>query len=122
VLKKSGIILVYQDKKYQILPAMNNKYLIEACKNGDQKAQLQVYKQYFPQMFNISYNLVNNEDAAVEIVKESFLFVFERINIHYRRTDFISCIKKLVEDRSVETWKKRNIMFPGLIIDRALIK
>lgn len=96
--------------------------LIEACRKGDPKAQLQVYKSNYRQMFNISYNLVGNTVTADEIVKESFMIVFEKVNAFRGLADFTIWLKGVVEDRSVETWRRVNISEPGLVTDRALVK
>lgn len=71
-------------------------------------------------MFNISYNLVNNADAADEIVKESFFFTFEMISTNKRQSDIFTCLKKLVIQRSLEILSKSNTAFPGLTTDRLL--
>lgn len=110
-----------QLKEKQMMPT-NYIYLLEACKNGDPKAQLQVYKIYFRQMFNISFSLVRNADAADEVVNESFLVVFDKISSHKVSTDFLTLLTKHVQDRSIETWRKSNVPFPGFIAEKILVK
>lgn len=96
--------------------------LIEACKKGDMKAQLQVYKSYYKQMFNFSFKVVGNACDADEIVRESFMIVFGSTGDFKGMTDFISRLKGLVESRSSETWRKKNVSSPGLTTDRPLIQ
>jgi RNA polymerase sigma-70 factor (ECF subfamily) len=102
------------------MTSLNNFYLIEACRKGDPKAQLQVYKLFFSQMLGISLKLVNDADAAGEIVREAFFTVFDRKDAYKEQSDFISRLKKLVEDRSVETWRRNNVPFPNLKTDKIL--
>jgi RNA polymerase sigma-70 factor (ECF subfamily) len=96
--------------------------LIEACKKGDPGAQLQVYKSYYKQMFNISYDLVGNSCEADAIVRESFMLTFGKTGAFKEPADFFSRLKWLVEDRSVETWRRNNVPLPGLVTDRVLVK
>lgn len=96
--------------------------LFEACKKGDPRAQLQVYKSYYRQMFNISYGLVRNAGDADEIVKESFMLVFGKTGAFQGLAEFIARLKWYVENRSVETWRKNNVPSPGLVTDRVLVK
>lgn len=95
-------------------------YLIEACRKGDPAAQLQVYKLYFRQMYNVSIKLVSNAEAADEIVRESFMNVFDGISAYRGQADFITWLEKLVKERSMETWKRNNVPFPGLKTDKIL--
>lgn len=97
------------------------KDLIEACKKGDPGAQLQVYKSYYKQMFNISYNLSGDAVIADEIVKESFMSVFGKAGTINGLTDFISRLSWLVEDKSVETWRRNNVQTSGLVTEKLLV-
>lgn len=89
-----------------------HKELIESCKRKDPKAQLQVYKIYYRQMFNISYTLVGNVDAATKIVRECFIMFFDKIPAFQGLADSGLWLKGLVEDKSVETWRRNNISSP----------
>lgn len=105
-------------KLLKIMTSLLNIYLMDACRKGDQKAQLRVYKLYFNQMFNVCLKLVNNAVAANEIVRESFLHVFDELNSSRVQADLEAMVRKQVEHRSAETRKRNNVPFPGFITDR----
>lgn len=83
--------------------------LIELCKTGDPRAQLQIYKLLYKVMYNISLRIVKDPETAEDVMQESFLVAFERIRAFSGRASFITWLKKLVEDMSIETWRKNNI-------------
>ena len=58
--------------------------LIEKCISGDQKAQFQIYKLYYKAMYNTSLRIVNNPMEAEDIMQESFLSAFEKINTFWK--------------------------------------
>lgn len=103
------------------MTTIRNMYLFDACKEGDKNAQLQVYKLYFDQMFKISIRLVQDAGTAVEIVRESFIGVFDNLQLYKRQPDLISIIRKQVVERSTEAWKMNNVSFPGFVTDRPLV-
>jgi len=90
------------------------KDLIESCKNGDHRAQLQIYKLYYKVMFNISLEIVRDYSVAEDIMQESFLLAFEKIHSFTGRASFIKWLIKLVQDMSVDFWRKQNIPLPDL--------
>jgi hypothetical protein len=96
------------------------KELLESCKTGDPKAQLQIYKQYYKIMFNISLNIVNDREKAEEIMQESFLLAFEKIYSFSGRTSFIKWLIMMVQDLSIESWRRQNIPGPDLPLPIAI--
>src|SRR5674476_1095026 len=56
--------------------------LLDGCKTGDQKAQFQIYKLYYKAMYNTSLRIVNDTMEAEDIMQESFLAAFEKIDTY----------------------------------------
>jgi DNA-directed RNA polymerase specialized sigma24 family protein len=71
--------------------------LIQRCRRGDQKAQLQVYKLYYKRVFTICMQLVNDPDRAESIMHESFLLAFEHINSYIGDISFSLWINKFIQ-------------------------
>jgi RNA polymerase sigma factor (sigma-70 family) len=89
-----------------------NQVLIDNCKKGDQKAQFQIYKMYYKAMFNTSLRIVNNSVEAEDIMQESFLSAFEKIETYSGTVSFGAWLKKIVINRSLDSIKKeRNVTF-----------
>lgn len=84
--------------------------LIEACREGDQKAQFRIYKLYYKAMYNISLRIVNDPADAEDIMQESFLTAFEEIGTFSGTASFGAWLKRIVHNRSIDLLRKNNIM------------
>jgi RNA polymerase sigma factor (sigma-70 family) len=80
-----------------------NPQLIEGCKAGDQKAQFMIYKLYFRVMYNICLSIVNNRMEAEEIMHESFLSAFEKIDTFTGGDSFGTWLQGIVVNQSLNS-------------------
>jgi len=64
------------------------KKLIEACKMGDHKARLQVYKIYYKPVYNLCLLIVSDPMQAEALMHESFLTAFENIGSYQEKISF----------------------------------
>ncbi|NOY36665.1 MAG: sigma-70 family RNA polymerase sigma factor [Chlorobi bacterium] len=85
--------------------------LIEQCRAGDQRAQFKVYKLYYKAMYNTSLRIVNHTHEAEDIMQESFLSAFEKLDTYKGEVSFGAWLKKIVINRSLDHLRKIN---PGL--------
>ena len=83
--------------------------LIDNCRKGDRKAQFQIYKLYYRNMYNISLRIVNDTQEAEDIMQESFLSAFENIGTYGGKASFGAWLKRIVIHRSLDALKKRRI-------------
>ena len=58
--------------------------LIEQCKKGNQKAQLQVYNLYCDAMFFIACRYLKNEEEAKDAMQEGFLKAFLKLTLQLK--------------------------------------
>ena len=70
--------------------------LVDGCRAGDQKAQFQIYKLYYKAMYNTSLRIVNDTMEAEDIMQESFLSAFEKIETYSGTVSFGAWLKKMV--------------------------
>jgi len=70
--------------------------LIEACRKGDHKAQLQIYKMYYRSIFAICMQIVNDPATAEDIMHESFLTAFENISSYCSDTSFSAWLNSFI--------------------------
>ena len=84
--------------------------LINDCKNGDQKAQFQIYKLYYKAMYNTSLRIVNDTMEAEDIMQESFLSAFEKIGSYSGTVSFGAWLKTIVQNRSIDALRKNKKM------------
>ncbi len=88
--------------------------LLDGCKNGDQKAQFQIYKLYYKAMYNTSLRIVNNSMEAEDIMQESFLSAFEKFDTYSGTVSFGAWLKKIVINRSLDALNKRKAIFEDI--------
>ena len=88
--------------------------LLNGCKDGDQKAQFQIYKLYYKAMYNTSLRIVNDTMEAEDIMQESFLSAFEKIDIYSGTVSFGAWLKKIVVNRSLDALNKRKAVFEDI--------
>ncbi|MFA5727706.1 MAG: sigma-70 family RNA polymerase sigma factor, partial [Saccharofermentanaceae bacterium] len=80
--------------------------LIEACRKGDRSAQFKIYKLYYKAMYNTCLRIVNDTAEAEDIMQESFLDAFERLESYTGEGTFGSWLKRIVINRSLDFLRK----------------
>ncbi|MDZ7739005.1 MAG: sigma-70 family RNA polymerase sigma factor [Bacteroidales bacterium] len=88
--------------------------LIDGCKDGDQKAQFQIYKLYYKAMFNTSLRIVCDTMEAEDIMQEAFLSAFEKINTYSGTVSFGAWLKKIVINRSLDAVSRKKAIFEDI--------
>ena len=82
--------------------------LIEKCKKGDTSAQFAIYKQYYKAMYNTSFRIVNDSFEAEDIMQESFLAAFTKLDSFSETVTFGAWLKRIVINNSLTSLKKNN--------------
>ena len=85
--------------------------LIEQCRRGNSKAQFQMYKLYYKSMYSVCLRIVNDEGEAEDIMQESFLKAFRKIDTYRGEVSFGAWLKKIVINRSLDHLKKKKVQF-----------
>lgn len=82
--------------------------LIEGCKKGDAKAQFAVYKLYCKAMYNAAFRILNDSFEAEDVMQESFLSAFTKLDSFSEKVTFGAWLKKIVINKSITALKKNN--------------
>ncbi len=85
--------------------------IIDGCKEGNQKAQFQLYKLYYKTMYSVSMRIINDEMEAEDVMQEAFLSAFEKIDTYKGEVSFGAWLKKIVINRSLDHLKKKRVKF-----------
>lgn len=88
--------------------------LLDGCKAGDQRAQFQIYKLYYKAMYNTSLRIVNDTMEAEDIMQESFLPAFEKIDTYSGTVSFGAWLKRIVINRSLDALSKKKAIFEDI--------
>lgn len=88
-----------------------NNRVIEKCLDGDIKAQFQLYKLYSKAMYNIASRFLNNKMDVEDILQESFVTAFKRLDELKNFDAFGSWLKRIVINKCISLQRKKKILF-----------
>ncbi|MCE1198865.1 MAG: sigma-70 family RNA polymerase sigma factor [Marinilabiliales bacterium] len=94
--------------------------LIDRCKLQDKEAQFRLYQLYYRSMFNTSLRIVNDRNDAEDIMQESFLTAFQKIDGYLGEVSFGIWLKRIVINRSLDYLRKRRVIFEEVRADLPL--
>ncbi|MFM8347946.1 MAG: RNA polymerase sigma factor [Bacteroidota bacterium] len=80
--------------------------LIQQCLNGDQAAYAELYGRYSRAMLNTAFRVVNDREAAEDILQESFISAFRNLGSYRADSSFGAWIKRIVVNRSI-SWLRQ---------------
>ena len=90
------------------------KNIIARCQKGDVSAQFLLYKQYSKAMYNIAVRFLNNKMDAEDVLQESFLVAFEKIDGLTSITSFGSWLKRIVINNCLTILRKKRLYFEDI--------
>ncbi len=85
----------------------NIDQLIALCISGNQSAQLEVYNRYYKAMYNTAFRIVKNSYEAEDIMQDSFLVAFTKLNTLKDTSIFGSWLKRIVVNNSIYQYRKQ---------------
>lgn len=86
-----------------------HKQLVEACKNNNAKAQMQLYDLYCKAMCSIALRYVKDVFIAEDIMQDSFIKAFQRIESFKGEVTFGAWLKRIVINNSLDWIKKQKL-------------
>jgi RNA polymerase sigma factor (sigma-70 family) len=89
----------------------NQLELINRCRNGDRLAQTELYRLYYKAMYNTCYRMLNNQVEAEDVMQESFLSAFLKINSYRGEMSFGSWLKRIVVNKAIDVLRSRKVKF-----------
>lgn len=85
------------------------KHLINLCKKGEQKAQMQVYDLYSEAMYFIATRYLINEEEAKDAMQEGFLKAFLKIDMYEDQLSFGAWLKRIIINQCIDVLKKKKL-------------
>jgi len=86
-----------------------HKNLVEKSKKGDRNSQFQLYELYVDAMYNVSMRLLDCKEDAEDVIQDSFLMAFKKLNSFRYESTFGSWLKRIVVNRSINHLKLKKI-------------
>ena len=90
------------------LTNQNIEDLLLQCISGNQRAQLEVYNRYYKAMYNTAVRIVKDSYVAEDIMQESFLSAFTKLESLKEPSIFGAWLKRIVINNSVYYYHKNN--------------
>ncbi|SCY06485.1 RNA polymerase sigma-70 factor, ECF subfamily [Nonlabens sp. Hel1_33_55] len=85
--------------------------VFDLCEKGDRRAQMQVYNDYAKGMYHVALRIVEDTAQAEDIMQESMITAFAKINQWNREATFGSWLKRIVINNSL-TYKRKASKMP----------
>lgn len=79
--------------------------IILACQKQDKQAQMALFHRYKEKLFGICLRYIPDHDAAEEILMDSYITIFEKIN-SYKEKNFEGWIKTIVINKAIDYYRK----------------
>jgi len=86
---------------------MIHKELLEACKMGDSRAQMEIYRLYYKPMYHTSFRILGDTMEAEDVMQESFLVAFRNLHSIDLNVSFGGWLKRIVVNRSLDALRKK---------------
>lgn len=96
-----------------------HREIIELSKEGNPRAQFQLYKLYSKAMFNICVRMLNSVEEAEDLLQESFTDAFMKLNTFRYESSFGAWLKRIVINKCINTINKKKIelVFPDHAVE-----
>lgn len=92
---------------------MNDNYehwLIEACINGDRKAQKRLYEQLAPKMFALCIRYAGDRDTASDMLQDGFVTLFSKMDSFQNKGSFEGWARKLFVNTCLMHLRKNDVL------------
>lgn len=99
----------------------NINQLIALCKKSNQRAQLEIYNRYYRAMYNAAFRIVKDSFEAEDIIQESFLTAFNKLDTLKDTKTFGAWLKRIVVNNSIYQYK-RNGRYTEVPLDNIMYK
>jgi RNA polymerase sigma factor (sigma-70 family) len=88
---------------------VSNQLLVEQCKENNQRAQMQLYKQYCDGMIIVAQRYVKDRALAEDAMQEAFIKAFRKISQFKGDVTFGAWLKRIVINTCLDTIKAKKI-------------
>ncbi|HEV7349351.1 RNA polymerase sigma factor [Telluribacter sp.] len=85
--------------------------LVERCKQGERKAQYELYKHYSKAMYNICFRMLNHVGEAEDALQEAFVDAFTHIHQFRQQSTFGAWLKQIVVNKAINQLRSRKVQW-----------
>ena len=81
--------------------------LLLACSRGEQRAQMEVYNRYYKAMYNTALRIVKDQFEAEDVMQDSFLNAFTKLESFKGEVTFGAWLKRIVINNSIHHYRQQ---------------
>ena len=81
-------------------------HLVEACKSGDARAMERLYKHFYSYAMSVALRYAHSKDEAGEIINDSFMKVFDKIDQHDPRKSLKAWLRRFIVNNAIDYYRK----------------
>lgn len=83
--------------------------IIELCKKGDRRAQMQLYTTFSKRVYNACYRVLRDTFDAEDTMQESFLKAFTRLDNYTDSVPFEAWLVRIAINTSIDKLRKKEL-------------
>ncbi|AFL84154.1 RNA polymerase sigma factor, sigma-70 family [Belliella baltica DSM 15883] len=95
------------------------QHLIQKARNGDPKSLEMLYKHFYGYAISIALRYSNSRDEACEIVNDSFMKMFDKLDQYKENNSFKGWFRRILVNTSIDYYRKNVKHFAVMDIDHA---
>ena len=85
---------------------LNVSSLVERVREGDREAFMTLVERYQQKIFVMAYSIVRNKEDALDVVQETYLRVFRKIDTYRPGYNFQGWILQIAKNLSIDHFRK----------------
>lgn len=85
---------------------LNDASLVERCRNGDRRAQLELVERHQRPVFQVVLRILGNREDAADAAQATFLKVFERLDQYDPAHRLFSWVYRIAVNEAVDQLKR----------------
>ncbi|MCV6630702.1 MAG: RNA polymerase sigma factor [Flavobacteriaceae bacterium] len=86
---------------------MQDNNLIQACKDNQQWAQLQLYHKYKQDMLRLCWRILKDESRAKDVVHDAFIKAFKGMHALEVDSNLGAWLRRIAVNAALDVWKKQ---------------
>lgn len=88
--------------------------LVERCKQGERKAQYELYRLYAKAMHNVCVRILNHDGEAEDALQDAFVDAFTHIQQFRQQSTFGAWLKQIVVNKAINHLRSRKMQWVEL--------
>jgi RNA polymerase sigma-70 factor (ECF subfamily) len=86
----------------------NMSVLAERAKNGDREAFMVITSMFQKNVFQLAYSFFQNREDALDIVQETFLRIYQKMNYYEEGRSFKNWVLQIAKNLCIDRYRKNH--------------